>query len=184
MINRLANIFRPNRRRGGTRGGICLITPVALLWSDRPLFVWDAKVGKIEVWLVDQPRLLWSQVLPANSQSALYQGEPLQPGQTYEVILYDAAGNPQNQQFYPRFTLVEGSKRQQIQADLAQQAARLKAKRSTAEAIGLEQAIYFSEQELWSDAFQTIYAVPNPSAELHQFIQQTTQAACQESSSS
>jgi len=155
------------------------------------VFIWDFKVGKtevrpiavskIEVQTADDQRLVWSQALTPTSQSALYQGEPLQPGQ-YKVILYSLGGSIiTDQQLPPRFTLIEEAKRQQIQAGLTQIEKQLRIKKASVEAIALEKAIYFSEEELWSDALQTIYSVPNPSAELHQFVQEATQKMCEES---
>lgn len=179
-IDHLKDIFRPTRRQGGTRGGGCLVMPGDTLWSDRPLFVWNGPVTKLEVRTETDHRLVWSQMLAQGRQSALYQGEPLQPGQTYEVILYDANGDRliRNEQFYPRFTLTEASQRQQIQADLTQRAQQLQTNQARVEAIAIEQAIYFAERELWSDALQVISSVPAPSAELSQFLQVTLQNTC------
>jgi hypothetical protein len=182
-VERLASIFRPTRRQNGTRSGsVCLLTPGEILWSDRPLFVWDANVSKITVRTVNQ-RPVWSQTLMPNHQSIVYQGEPLQAGQTYEVILYDANGErlTRNEQFYPRFTLLEVTRQQKVEVELAQIESQLRANRATTEEIALAKAIYFSEQELWSDALQVIYTIPNPSTETNQFIQTATQNICEES---
>lgn len=183
VVEQLARIFRPTPRPSRSRGGGCLVTPGEPLWSDIPLFVWEFNVGKIEVRTANDRRSVWSQALTPNNQSAIYQGEPLQPGQTYEVILYDVKGERviRNADFYPRFTLIEEAKRQQIQAGLTQIEKQLRSKKASVEAIALEKAIYFSEQALWSDALQVIYLVPNPSAELRQFVQQATQDACKDS---
>jgi hypothetical protein len=181
-LDRLISIFRPQPKPGGTRGGVCLLTPLEpeeILWSDRPLFIWEAKISRIDVRLVTSQRVVWSQSLPALTQSFRYQGEPLLPGKTYEVIPYDAQGKQLITQNHPRFTLIDTTQQQKIQADLAQKEASWRNNRDAIEAIALEKALYLSEQGFWSDALQTLYVVPNPSLELRQFVQTTIQKVCQ-----
>ena len=172
VVQRLIAIFRPIPRRSGTRGN-GLLMPGVKIWSDRPLFMWDGNVSKIEVLRANDLGSAWSQVLPSISKTMIYQGEPLKPGQTYTVILYDFEGMPTSGD---DFILIGGTERQQIQRGLTDIEKRLPhTNRATAEEIAMEKAIYFFEQHLDSDAHQVISSVPNLSADLRQSLPVATQ---------
>lgn len=47
------------------------------------------------------------------------------------------------------------------------------------EAIALEKAAYFAEQELWSDFLQVMFAVENPSPALAKFHDQISEQLCE-----
>lgn len=192
-LSQLKDLFGPRRRSGGTRGGVCLITPgyrTSTLWSDRPLFVWkvtgNKPVERIEIRIADSNTPVWSQVISPTTNQIIYQGRALQPNQTYEVILYDATGEPltQDADLHPRFTLMDEDQRQQIQQDLASNTKQLEpqtdagASQFSEGVIAVEKAVYLSQQELWSDALQVLYSVPERSSELQQLIEAATTEAC------
>ncbi|MGB5637004.1 MAG: hypothetical protein WBM86_30070, partial [Waterburya sp.] len=79
---------------------ICPITPGLLedknvIWSDRPMFIWQGEVSQLTIYLYDsfnparEQQLLWSQTFTPQSPVSkfhhlAYTGEPLQPGKSYD----------------------------------------------------------------------------------------------------
>ncbi|GAB4203608.1 MAG: hypothetical protein Fur006_58080 [Coleofasciculaceae cyanobacterium] len=188
LANSVGNIvktFRRKKTNGGGRpiSGLCAIAPVKLVdrdakqeenreiqkvWSDRPLFLWNSQGGtveKIELFLEKSDTALWSREFPEGATSIIYDGKPLQPGQTYEWQL--TAPFPQAQ---PLFRVMDSQEREEIKVGLKQLEEKFKG--ASTEKIALEKANYFAEQELWSDALRELYSVPNPSAELRDAIAQ------------
>ena len=177
--------LRRTKRQGGGRpiSGLCAIAPVKLVdpdaeqgeireiqkvWSDRPLFLWNSQGGtvqQIELFLEGSDTAFWSRKIPEGATSIIYDGKPLQPGQTYEWQL--TAPFPQAQ---PLFRVMDSQEREEIKVGLKQLEEQFKG--ASAEKMALEKANYFAEQELWSDALRELYSVPNPLAELRDAIAQ------------
>lgn len=169
----------PKRRRGGSRGDTCVIAPVKLVdpnakqentqaiqevWSDRPLFLWKGgRVQQIELFLPGNPKP-WTRKIREGETKVIYDGEPLQPGQTYEWRIL--APHPIKQE---PFQVMEPQERDRISAELRQLEERLEG--ASAETMALEKANYFARRELWSDALRELYSVPKPSAELRNAIE-------------
>lgn len=185
-MERLINLFKPRSHPSGTRGALCLITPgyadTRTVWSDRPLFLWREDAGRIVVQQAETNTVVWSQSLSTNQHSTVYQGKPLQSGQTYEIVFFDEAGQPivTDADFNPKFTMLEAAEQTRIAAALSTEEKQLKAQKATPETIALHRAIYFSQQNLWSDALQEIYLLPQKSSQLTQFIQSASAEACGE----
>jgi hypothetical protein len=196
-LDAFKDLFKPKPRTGASRGPGCIVTPglvtsqldeqpnpeldeEPMIWSDRPLFVWDEAIGRIEVSLADDGTVVWSQSVPANARSILYAGQPLQAGQTYKVRLLDLTNTPiiQDSAFDLKFMLVASQRQQEIAGTLANQEKQLRQQKATEETIALQKAIYFAEQKLWSDAFQTVYAISATSPELKTFVQTTIAKIC------
>ncbi len=174
------------KKQGGGRGGICEIAPAKLVdpdakqentqdiqevWSDRPLFLWTIKGGtaqRIELFVQESADASWSREIEAGETKVSYDGEPLQPGQTYEWQLSALAPFPIKSTGV-RFQVMESQKRDRISAELRQLEEQLKG--ASAETIALEKANYFAQRELWSDALRELYSVPSPSAELRDAIE-------------
>lgn len=184
----LQEIFRPKPRPAGTRGPICLITPglkpervalsdIPIVLSDRPLFLWQQPVTRVEVQLATSGTIVWDQSLPPNSRSILYQGVPLQPGQTYQVIAF-GRNYPLNTGEDAQFTVLDTKQRSQISADLAQKETELKNQNRSAEDIAIAQASYLAQQSLFSDAFQLLYSLPEQSPKLNSFLTDITPKVC------
>jgi hypothetical protein len=181
------NRLRRKKKQGGGRGEICEIAPVKLVdpdakqensqeiqevWSDRPLFLWTIKRGmaqRIELFVQGSADAPWSREIEAGETKVSYDGEPLEPGQTYEWQLSALALFPIKSTGV-RFQVMESQKRDRITAELRQLEERLKG--ASAETIALEKANFFAERELWSDALRELYSVPTPSAELSRAITQ------------
>jgi hypothetical protein len=179
---------RPRRRLGGRGDGrVCMISPGLLeqqnvIWSDRPLFVWNAppEVTMQQLEVIDQTqRLVWEKSLAATEQTAQYEGQPLQLGQFYTWRLYWRVQDAQYSADYT-FQLMEADQRNQITADLQSLTRQLPASRSSTEAIISQQVDYLlnRSEPLWSDALQMLYSIENPSAQTTQQIQTWISAAC------
>lgn len=174
-VGDIVDEIRPKRRGKGSRGEICVFAPIKLVdfdakleqsqetpqvWSDRPLFLWQGGTPKrIELFVAGSTESLWDSEIPEEATGILYDGEPLQPGQTYEWRL--TAPFPIKQ---PAFQIIEQQQRDRISAELTQLQAQLQD--ASEETIALEKANYFAKQELWADALQELYSVSNPSPAL------------------
>lgn len=179
--------LRRRRRSGGSRGEICAIAPAILVnsnsetpgiqsaeslkvWSDRPLFSWHTRRGsvrQIQLFIQGKPEVLWSKNIVPGETKVIYDGKPLQPGQSYEWQLI--LSFPVKQTI---FQVMERPQRDRITDELTKLEDRLKKQRASAERIALEKANYFAQKELWSDALLQLYSVSNPSAELTEMIRQ------------
>ncbi|GAX44260.1 hypothetical protein NIES4075_52780 [Tolypothrix sp. NIES-4075] len=168
-------------RKGGSRdpllptGDICMISPDApserrIVWSDRPIFIWKGAVQKIAVRTRGSNEYLWSQNV-AGAQSANYTGTALQPGQTYEWLVF-IGESPSK--FVP-FQVMDAQQSKRITSDLNNL---IKEKKANSEAIALAKANYFIQNQLWSDALQQAYSVENPSRELAQILKDIPDKLC------
>lgn len=182
----IVKIFRRKKSRKGGKGSICLIVPQRLddpvsqvqgtqeIWSLNPRFLWNLSKGNvrtIELYEKDSNQPFWSQEVPEGETSFVYDGKPLQPGNSYKwrTIAYA----PYRMKSIPgEFKVMEAQKRLGITIRLALIEHRLKKQGANAEKIALEKANYFAEEELWSDVVKEIYQVQKPSIRLKQKIQQ------------
>ncbi|MBE9198879.1 MULTISPECIES: hypothetical protein [unclassified Nodularia (in: cyanobacteria)] len=163
-------------RNGGSRppNSVCMVSPDAprvyrMVWSDRPLFIWQGYASTVAVQPIRSNANLWIQSVN-QTQNITYTGEPLEPGQTYQWAV-------NSNQFVP-FQIMEKPQRDRISTDLHNIEKQLNAMSANTEAIALAKANYFMENNLWSDVLQQIYSVPKPSAELIAFRQDIVQKLC------
>jgi hypothetical protein len=180
---------RPRRRLGG-RSGICIVSPGLLerqnvIWSDRPLFLWQADPATIALQrlvLVDQDRkILWEKLLLPTDQWAIYDGQPLQPGQFYTWWLEWRVQDAVNRADYT-FQVMPSEPRQRMGVGLDALTQQLQTAGVSPDAIASQQADYFLDQddEYWSDALTVLYAVRNPSTETIQRRQDWVNSVCGE----
>ncbi|MBD2464379.1 DUF928 domain-containing protein [Oscillatoria sp. FACHB-1407] len=163
----------------GSRGDLCAISPGLLgetdvIWSDRPTFAWRGETGQITLRLRNSETPLWQQTFASDTQSITYAGAPLTPGQVYEWELEALSGmGPQY-----TFEVMAGADRDRIARDLQALENRLKAAGESTEAIALARARYFAEQRLWSDAFQALQSISNPTPDITEGMTQMTNYLC------
>lgn len=174
---------RPPRKDDptGSRGGACPIAPavpgkIRVVWSDRPLFLWQGNLGKIEVHPQDSDEVLWSQTSPEPDGSTIYRGKALQPGQSYDVMGFDQRDRLL---FEVTFQVLPTKERNPIAADLTRIEAQQRQKKATAEEIAYAKADYFASRQMWADALQEAYRVQNPSPALTKFKQITPRKFCE-----
>lgn len=163
-------------RKGGRRPSnyVCIISPNApdgtrIIWSDRPLFLWQGKVSKIAVRRQGYTAYLWSKTV-TGIESATYSGKPLQPGQTYEWVV--------NNTIFIPFQVMKAQPREQTAKELTSLENQLQAKGIDIEGIALAKANYFVQAQLWSDVWQQMYSVPKPSANLVKLRQELVVKLC------
>lgn len=193
------------RKPAGSRDGLlCLITPsstdggVSHVWSPSPQFVWAEKfldpgvrgsVEQIAVVLPDSQTVVWSQRVkdsdastttmpsPWRLEQLAYNGETLQPGQTYQWVALDRRQRPLDSGVFQVMPL---AKQQAITAKLIALEETMANQGATAEEMAAEKAFYFAEQQLWSDAMQTAFSVQDPSQALAEFQSQLPSQLCAE----
>ncbi len=179
---------------GGSRsdtGGVCPLAPVAesqanpsilvtaIVWSDRPTFIWDGKVDKIGVRVRGSEDILWSQPVSGTNR-VTYAGKALQPDRVYEWLVLSS--NDQVKRFIP-FRVVTAQERKGISQALQQLDQQLATEKITGEAATLRRAEFFAAQQidnqpLWSEFWQEVLSVQTPSDKLTGWTRETMTLLC------
>ena len=171
-----------------TRGDeLCPISPGNLgeqmIWSDRPLFIWQGRIPQSKVNLYSSSanynyerdeELVWSQAIAANSVSIAYNGEPLNPGFIYDWEFISSA-----QTYRSTFVIMSEDERQAIARDLAAIENRALAEGKGKEEIAIALADYLAQKQLWSDVLQQLYSIENPSLDLISKTKDIEQYLCE-----
>jgi hypothetical protein len=151
--------------QGGHRGlgGFCSIAPATLgqtstpmIWHDLPMFVWDGSVSQMEVRPQNSDTVLWSIELEATASFVQYDGAPLQPGQTYDVIITTTG------QTILSFQVMDARTRDRIAAKLRELEARAQEQGADDRSISFARAQYFAKLGLRSDALQEAFSTIEP----------------------
>ncbi len=190
ILESLLSLLQRKTFLGGSRNGsgFCGITPAVLgesnaIWSDRPLFLWQGKVQKLELrpysfnMAYKNQSTLWSFV--PTDQQVSYPNEPLQAGQRYEwqaTYLSPQMNGPV--QWQRTFQVMDKPGRDQIEQDLIALDIPLKTQNATVEDTALARANYFANRDLWSDAIQQVYSVGHPFSAGNEFLQAATDRVC------
>lgn len=164
-----------DKRPAGKRGGFCPLAPnvsdvSTQVWSDRPFFVWRGILGKFEVHPHQSKEVLWSQPVALGMlgvQHVPYAGKALQPGQTYDWVIFNLENKPV---VSIPFKMMNSQERDRINKQLQSLNGELRDKRATAEEIALRRAQYFAQQNLWSDVWQEYFSVKNRPAALVELV--------------
>jgi hypothetical protein len=169
---------RRRQREGIRRSGFCVLSPSVIetdvIWSDQPLFVWRGSAKQITLAQLGSSEPLWSQSIKPQTQQVRYSGEALQPGEIYQWALLGDSGTETSL----IFQVMDLTQRSQVETQLQTMVTQLSSSSVTAEAIALQQAQYFAEQNLWSDALQLLYLIDNPSPQTTDAIQQIEENLC------
>ncbi len=170
----------PDSSDGGSRGQrLCLIAPLdqttgVEVWSDRPTFIWQGQFARVELYAQNSETPIWSQDLSPDDQQIQYTGAALQPGQNYDLMLYESVSEPVPfARFRVTFQVMDGAKRDQVEQGLKQLDAQLKQQGASSEVIAHARFKYWAERQLWSDALIEPFLVENPSPDLQKFLQET-----------
>ncbi|OKH29993.1 hypothetical protein NIES2119_31710 [[Phormidium ambiguum] IAM M-71] len=164
----------------GSRGDICVITPakpgkIGVVWSDRPLFLWRGSIRKIEVRLRSSKQALWSQTVSDKESSIIYNGAVLEPGQSYDLVLFNQRSVPI---FRVTFQIMKKEERERITSDLTSLEAQLKQEGATAEKIAHAKANYFASRGMWGDVLLEAYKIEKPSDSLSKFKNSALEQFC------
>lgn len=188
------DIWRKLRRKKGKKGSrgpyqpkLCIIAPGKLkdpktdqgtikMWGIKPVFLWKGEIKGIEVRHIVTNELMWRQALNPTTNSIVYQGKPLKPGEAYswrETERFSSDDLPNKQSF----RIMKAEERDRISSDLKKLESELKPKganqkNANQEKIVLARTKYFTDKGYSSDAFREIYSVQNPSSELQKYINQ------------
>ena len=175
ILQAILSIFKSSEDRFISRNSsMCLISPgnsgQELIWSDRPLFIWQGRTVEPQINLyssmvnddsLDEPELIWSETIAPNSQTIAYTGEKLEPGSTYQWE-FISHGKPYRQ----TMVLMEQSQREAISTELTALDNRLKTSKASAEEMAIAKADFFLQHKLGSDALQQLYSVADPDSDL------------------
>lgn len=169
-----------------SRSNICEVSPgllgdVNVIYSDRPLFLWQGKASNVTIslytpfnWEKDQ-EILWSETVNSGSQKVLYPGKPLEAGKIYDWQLFTEQESPQRR---ISFQVMSLEKRDRISKELEQLKIQLTNKGVTSEEMTLVRANYFAQQDLWSDVLQELFSLENPSTNLTNNLQEIVKYIC------
>lgn len=171
----ILNLLRRKKTPLGSRGGsdLCAIAPGKLgniteVWSDRPLFLWQGRAQKIAVLPQGSKADWWSQPVTAAAGSATYAGAALQPGRTYEWMVF--AGQSSSPTLKTEFQVMDAQRRDRMTAELTALEMQLRSQAANDEAIALARANYFAQHQLWSDVLQQAFSVQNRSDALASIV--------------
>ena len=199
-VKELAQKFQRRRPRGENirRGGLCAVSPGTdgsqdqfVIWSDRPLFMWQMNpnqiaVQRLKLVQVNTEEILWDKSLPDAAQSVAYEGKPLQPGQVYSWELVFKRNNSDpilgaKDTLEYRFQVMDANQRQRVTVELQTLGDRVKKTGASPETIAMEQAQYFEDQGLSSDALQVLHSIKSPSTETKNQIRALVTSVCGDS---
>jgi hypothetical protein len=176
---------------GGARSGagVCVLSPGRLeadstIWSDRPVFLWHTENPELvemeTIQLIDDTgEIVWEKPLSPNDEMAVYDGEPLQPGQMYTWhLVWNVEDNNtrllSEQEYEAEFLVMSTDDRR---TEIADELDQLTNGVGDA-AIATNQAEFLAQQGLWSDAFGTLQTVEASSPEITTKLVVWTNAVC------
>jgi hypothetical protein len=186
VLEEIVTLFARDEPPLGSRTAFCAISPglvgdTDVIWSDRPLFLWQGEANQLTLRTFDTHQTVWQQTDLGGTQRLQYTGPALQPGQIYQ---WQMIGGDLQENVSFIFQVMSVSDRQLITTELEVLEAQLKATNASAENIAAERSRYFAERGLWSDALAALYRVENPSAAVTNTIQQISTRVCGDRNSS
>ncbi|NJR63590.1 MAG: DUF928 domain-containing protein [Cyanobacteria bacterium CRU_2_1] len=184
----------PPENGGGRGDEACPIAPllpseIATVWSDRPTFVWNGEIAKLEIRSRTDQSILWNASI-LGLHTITYSGEALQSGQQYEWLVYLPApsGEPYDTPtFVIPFQVMTPTEQEKIATDLEQLNEQLNEQfaltatttEMTTETLILHRANFFAKHQLWSDFWHEVFSVEDRSPALDRLIEETMTALCE-----
>jgi hypothetical protein len=173
-----------------SRGDVCLLVPSPgirehRLWSNKPLFVFRGSPAPLAIVRQSDDRQIWSEMslrpTGAASASALmtvaYDGLPLRDGEAYLLQVYSPIDLTTKMMEIP-FQVLSASERQLINNDLAAIESQSLETGGNTEAIAMQRAEYFGQQNLTMDAWRELVAVASTSSSVDQLLQDSAARFC------
>jgi hypothetical protein len=156
----------------GPNGPICVVNPGTgdTLWQQQPLFVLHGDTTEIALRAAGETTPLWTAWTPfafVRPVTVQYDGEPLTPGANYEWVFYQRQRDRSLPLVLtvPFQVMAAGEERDRISTDFAELETQLLAESASGEVKAQAQAEYFFANQLLADAFQTLFAVSEPTAD-------------------
>jgi hypothetical protein len=148
------------------------------VWNDRPMFIWFGAGVKLNLRVRGKEELFWSRNLDLDDRRVIYSGPPLRRGENYQwQIVFPQGRRSAVSRWYP-VEVLSVADYNQYMGEWQREEAQLRQERADAEAIALEKAGFFMEQDLWSDALQILFELNNPSPALRQYRQDWLNYLC------
>ncbi|MEM8778374.1 MAG: hypothetical protein AAGF26_05770 [Cyanobacteria bacterium P01_G01_bin.49] len=183
IFNAKANQPPVSKKPGGSRSdNFCIITPwlykfpeqkqanFVEVFQEQPMFIWQGDIAEIFIEVPsDNQQEIWAQNVKRKSQ-IIYQGQSLEPGKIYEIFFHK--GSTTSLPF--PFKIIDGDRRATIESEL--KALSEKNHGNSAEEIALLRANFFMEKGLFGDAYQELFSVKKPSAELKENLEEIKKA--------
>ncbi|NEQ29892.1 MAG: hypothetical protein F6K04_02630 [Leptolyngbya sp. SIO4C5] len=171
------------RSPGGSRGDVCPLAPLAVprsaltLWSDRPLFLWQGSLSRLQIVTAETDEVLWQADPEAGTTQIQYGAEmPLQPGQEYIWKIY---GGPfAVEQLRIPFRIMALERQAVIADELRVLNTQLALEQADLEAQVLRQVTYFADQYLWADALQVAATAPTGTEAAESYLQAAIAQTC------
>jgi hypothetical protein len=184
-------LFRQRKEPNLGSRGLCPISPGLLdekniIWSDRPLFLWQGNIIPLEIRVYSpfdpqqEQQIIWRENITKSFPTMNYHGIPyggksLEAGKTYDWEIFNPADKSKLRRSFQIMTTPD---RDRLNQELTSLTAQLQAQGMSTEAIALERANYFAERSLWSDALQSMSSVSNPSPEFSQKVSELLSYLC------
>ena len=179
ILSALRARFERRERPLGSRSWLCPYSPGLLgdtdmIWSNRPVFLWQASASNLVLYDYDSGELLWETDLDEGQSAITYDSslQTLQPGLVYhwQLTQEDRAT------FQGTFEIMAGQQRADLEADLAQLDASLGDANASERAAA--RANFFGDRGLWSDSLQELHAVRGLDVEVDSFAMQLASYVC------
>lgn len=169
---------KPKKPLGGRTGSVCPLAPgiidTYIVWSDRPLFLWQYSGTDEQAELIvresGSKQNLWTKTVNLADKKSFYDAQkPLEPGKLYQWKLSGTSASG-------LFQIMPADERENIRQQLQALEKQIKGSKNLSEEIALKRATFFLNYEIkhqienkkfnaWSDALTTLYQVEQPSKE-------------------
>ncbi|MDY7004650.1 MAG: hypothetical protein SWX82_12000 [Cyanobacteriota bacterium] len=173
------------KTQGGSRtANFCVITPwlyklpeqqqqqpiFVEVFRERPMFIWQGDRAEIFIQVPSENQQeIWAENVKRKKQ-IIYQGQSLEGGKIYEVFFHK--GRTTSLPF--PFKIIDGDRRATIESELKVLSEKFPG--ISAEEMALLRANYFMEKGLFGDAYQELFSVAKPSAELKENLREINKA--------
>lgn len=148
----------------GNRNGLCIVAPSGNIWHQKPVFIWYGELAKLEVQTQSSDTVVWRKEVTANDSHVIYDGEPLQPGKAYNLVVF----LDKNPAWEVPFQILPYATRAQHWGNIHELENNLKQQGADTNEIALYRAQYFQQQGWQSDVIQEAFSVANPSDQLQE----------------
>ena len=179
MFNSIFEIFKQRQEPPlVSRGNLCFLSPgvlgkTNLIWSSKPLFLWQGKVSKLVVRDYDTDEVIWQKSSLAGKEQVAFDGKPLQPGQAY---IWEASNAGTTVRY--EFRVMNSLDREKVIRNL-KDIIRLDSSSFSEESKLAMQIHYLIDEKLYSDALSTLVSHKIKSVELNRTQESFLSSFCE-----